>query len=173
MTARKISQFLDAINRHVGHTVRWITVLLMLVQFIVVLLRYSFGFTNIAINESVLYLHASLFMLAAGFTLLVDGHVRVDIFYANVSPQKQRLIDLFGHLFLLIPSMLVVLIYSWPSVRNSWRILEGPISVGGIPASFLLKTLIPLFCVLLILQSMSFVFKYFIGDENDGITGSE
>ena len=148
-----IADRLDAINRFVGSVVRWFALAMMLLQFMVVLLRYIFGISDIALNESVLYLHAGLFMLGAGYTLLVDGHVRVDIFYASASVRNRAIIDLCGHLFLLIPAMLVIMYWSWPSVRNAWVILEGPISVGGIPASFLLKSLIPAFCVLLLVQS--------------------
>ncbi|MVA96828.1 TRAP transporter small permease subunit [Nitratireductor sp. CAU 1489] len=153
MTA--LADWLDSVNRTVGNLVRWCAILMVLVQFGIVLLRYVFGISFIALSESVLYLHATLFMLGAGYTLLVDGHVRVDIFYAKASRQRQSAIDLFGHLALLIPSMTVLLVWSWPSVRNSWSILEGPISVGGIPASFLLKSLIPAFCVLLLIQSVA------------------
>jgi TRAP-type mannitol/chloroaromatic compound transport system permease small subunit len=146
---------LDAINRNVGLVVRWAAILMVLIQFAIVLFRYVFGFSSIAINESVLYLHSILFMLGAGYTLLVDDHVRVDIFYASASIKRKTTIDIFGHLVLLIPSMIVLAYWSWPSVANSWKILEGPISVGGIPASFLLKSLIPAFCGLLIIQSIS------------------
>jgi TRAP-type mannitol/chloroaromatic compound transport system permease small subunit len=146
---------LDSINLAVGMVVRWAAIFMVLIQFAIVLFRYVFGFSSIAVNESVLYLHASLFMLGAGYTLLVDGHVRVDIFYGKSSERRKAAIDMFGHLALLIPSMLVLAYWSWPSVVNSWKILEGPISVGGIPASFLLKSLIPAFCVLLVVQSIS------------------
>lgn len=146
---------LDAINRNVGLVVRWAAILMVLIQFAIVLFRYVFGFSSIAVNESVLYLHSTLFMLGAGYTLLVDDHVRVDIFYAKSDAKRKAAIDIFGHLVLLIPSMLVLAYWSWPSVANSWKILEGPISVGGIPASFLLKSLIPAFCALLIIQSIS------------------
>lgn len=148
-----LADLLDAVNRAVGHVVRWMALAMMLVQFAIVLLRYVFGLSDIALNESVLYMHSALFMLGAGYTLLVDGHVRVDIFYARASARRKAAIDVFGHLCLLIPSMTVLLIWTWPSVRNAWAILEGPISVGGIPASFLLKSLIPAFCVLLLVQS--------------------
>ncbi|MGB7206214.1 MAG: TRAP transporter small permease subunit [Anderseniella sp.] len=146
---------LDSINRNVGKVVRWAALLMVLIQFAIVLSRYVFGFSSVAVNESVLYLHSALFMLGAGYTLLMDDHVRVDIFYAKSSPLRRSAIDIFGHMVLLIPSMLVLAYWSWPSVANSWKILEGPISVGGIPASFLLKSLIPAFCVLLIIQSIS------------------
>ena len=149
----RLAERLDGVNRAVGAVVRWFALVMVLLQFGVVLLRYVFGFSSIAVNESVLYLHAALFMLGAGYTLLVDGHVRVDIFYAKLAAAGRSRIDVFGHLFLLIPSMLALLYWSWPSVRNAWAILEGPISVGGIPAVFLMKSLIPAFCVLLLIQS--------------------
>lgn len=151
----RLAERLDRVNRLTGHTVRWLALLMVLVQFSIVLLRYVFGVSFIWLNESVLYMHAAFFMLGAGYTLLVDGHVRVDIFYAKGSPRAKALIDVLGHLVLLMPSMVVLLVWSWPSVRNSWAVLEGPVSVGGIPASFLLKSLIPAFCVLLLVQGLA------------------
>ncbi len=150
---------LDAINRSVGHSVRWLVLAMLLLQFGVVLLRYLFGISYIFLTEGVMYLHAALFMLGAGYTLLVDAHVRVDIFHARLGPRGRAAVDLFGHLCLLLPSLLILLYVSWPFVRNSWAILEGPISVGGIPASFLLKSLIPAFCVLLIIQGLAGVLR--------------
>ncbi len=150
---------LDAVNRAVGMTVRWLALAMVLLQFAIVVLRYVFGISFIFLNEGVLYMHAALFMLGAGYTLLVDAHVRVDIFYARLPARGRAAIDLFGHLGFLVPSMLVVLWFTWPSVRNSWAVLEGPISVGGIPASFLLKSLIPAFCLLLALQGLACTLK--------------
>ncbi|WP_333828009.1 TRAP transporter small permease subunit [Pararhodobacter sp.] len=151
----RLADALDWINRAVGAVVMWLALTMVLVQFAVVLLRYVFGFSSIFINESVLYLHASIFMLGAGYTLWAQGHVRVDIFYARFSPRRQALVDIFGHLALLGPSLVMLLYWSWPMVRRSWAILEGPISVGGIPASYLLKSLVPAFCVLLLIQGVS------------------
>lgn len=152
---KTFSDRVDTVNRTVGAVVRWCALLMVLVQFTLVVLRYVYGVSYVFMNESVLYLHGALFMLGAGYTFLVDGHVRVDIFYSKMSARGKAAIDVFGHLFLLLPAMTVLLIYSWPSVRRSWSILEGPISVGGVPASFLLKSLIPAFCVLLIVQGLS------------------
>ncbi len=135
-----------------------------LIQFGIVIGRYVFGANAIWAQESVLYLHAALFMLAAGYTLLVDKHVRVDIFYAAASPAKRRWVNIFGHLFLLLPAMVALAYWSWPSVRNSWAILEGPISVGGIEAVFLLKSLIPLFCALVAVQSFAALIRLFLSD---------
>ncbi len=146
---------LDAVNRHIGGIVRWCALLMVLLQFVIVLLRYVFGVSFIALNEGVLYLHGALFMLGAGYTFLADQHVRVDIFYARFSERRRALVDIGGHLVFLAPAMIVIMIWTWPSVRRSWAIFEGPISVGGIPASFLLKSLIPGFCLLLLIQGLS------------------
>lgn len=155
----RIAATLDGLNTIVATVTKWLALLMVLVQFGIVLGRYVFGVNSIAVQESVLYMHATLFMLGAGYTLLVDKHVRVDIFYAKASRLSRRTIDLFGHICLLMPSMAALLYWSWPSVRNSWNILEGPISVGGIEAVFLLKSLIPAFCILVMLQSLSEIIK--------------
>ena len=155
----RVADALDGINRGLAHVIRWLALLMVLAQFAIVVGRYVFGVNSIAAQESVLYMHSTLFMLAAGYTLLVDKHVRVDVFYAGLSPRGQRRIDIFGHLFLLLPSMAALLYWSWPSVRNSWSILEGPIAVGGIEAVFLLKSLIPAFCVVIMLQSVALLIR--------------
>jgi TRAP-type mannitol/chloroaromatic compound transport system permease small subunit len=156
-----LANAIDRLNSAVALVVRWLALIMVLVQFCIVIGRYVFGYNSIAAQESVLYMHATLFMLGAGFTLLVDKHVRVDVFFAKLNDQAKRRIDIFGHLFLLIPSMTALLYWSWPSVRNSWKILEGPISVGGIEAVFLLKSLIPAFCILVLLQSVSILVRMF------------
>lgn len=155
----KLARSIDMFNTGVANLVRWLALFMVLVQFSIVVGRYAFGLNSIAVQESVLYMHATLFMLGAGYTLLVDKHVRVDVFYAKVSPKTQRRIDIFGHAVLLLPSMAALLYWSWSSVRNSWKILEGPLSVGGIEAVFLMKTLIPAFCVLVMLQSVSLLIQ--------------
>ncbi len=161
----RLAEMIDGLNRALAKGLRWLALAMVLIQFGIVIGRYVFGVNSIAVQESVLYLHAILFMLAAGFTLLVDKHVRVDIFYAKASPAARRRVDILGHLFLLLPSMAALAYWSWPSVRNSWAILEGPISVGGIEAVFLLKSLIPAFCLLVALQSLALLLRLFAGEE--------
>ena len=157
----RLAGYIDALNRGIALVLRWFALAMVLIQFGIVIGRYVFGVNSIWVQESVLYLHATLFMLAAGYTLLVDRHVRVDIFYAKVTPAARRRIDIAGHLLFLLPSMAALAWWSWPSVRNSWKILEGPISVGGIEAVFLLKSLIPLFCGLVALQSLAILIRLF------------
>lgn len=159
-----VANAIDQMNRTVASVFKWLALIMVLVQFCIVIGRYVFGYNSIAAQESVLYMHATLFMLGAGYTLLVDKHVRVDVFYAKVTDPTKRRINIFGHIFLLMPSITALLYWTWPSVRNSWKILEGPISVGGIEAVFLLKTLIPAFCVLILVQSFSLLIRLLFED---------
>jgi len=161
----RLADTLDGINRATASVVRWLALAMVLIQFAIVVGRYVFGVNSIAAQESVLYLHATLFMLAAGYTLQVDKHVRVDVFYARLSARTQRRIDIFGHLCLLLPAMAALLYWSWPSVWNAWKILEGPIAVGGIKAVFLMKSLISAFCILVIMQSVSLLVRLLVGSD--------
>ncbi|MEM9221350.1 MAG: TRAP transporter small permease subunit [Pseudomonadota bacterium] len=151
----RIAGVLDGVNRVVGSVVCWLALAMVLIQFAIVLARHIFGVADIAASESVLYLHAALFMLGAGYTYLVNAHVRVDIFYAKLGARGRAAIDVVGTLVFLFPALTLLLYWSWPMVSRSWAILEGPISVGGIPASFLLKSLVPAFCVLLAVQGFA------------------
>lgn len=164
----QLIRMLDGLSHGVGKVIRWLALVMVLVQFSIVVARYVFGLSDVAINESVLYMHATLFMLGAGYTLMVDGHVRVDILYNRLGETGRRRIDMFGHLFFLMPTMIAVLYWSWPTVVNSWSILEGPISVGGIKAVFILKSLIPAFCVLLLLQSACEVLRMLLNGKPRG-----
>jgi TRAP-type mannitol/chloroaromatic compound transport system permease small subunit len=153
---------LDQVNAWVGRVVRWLALFLLLAQFAVVVLRYLFGTSYIWGTEAVLYLHAALFMLGAGYTLLVDGHVRVDIFYGSLGPRGQAWVNLLGTILFLVPTCLVILWFTWRFTANSWAIREGPLSVGGIPAAFVLKTLIPAFAGLLLVQGASLALRSII-----------
>jgi len=124
-------------------------------QFALVVARYLFGFGSIWLSEAVIYAHATLFMLAAAWTLRLGGHVRVDIFYADASPRARAAVDYLGSLLLLLPFTFVVLVFAMPYAARSWAVLERSQEVGGLPLVFALKTLIPLFAVLLALQGMA------------------
>ncbi|MEM9439111.1 MAG: TRAP transporter small permease subunit [Pseudomonadota bacterium] len=159
----KILDAVDALNERLAMVVRWLALVMVLIQFAVVIVRYVFGVNSIAAQESVLYLHAAFFMLGAGYTLLVDKHVRVDVFSSRLNARARAWIDVVGHVVFLMPSMAALLFWSWTSVVNSWAIFEGPISVGGLKAVYLMKSLIPLFCVLLLLQSLAHMVRFLIG----------
>ena len=154
-TARAI----DAFNEHLGRVVAWFALIMVLVQFSVVIMRYVFAFGSIPIQESILYYHGILFLLGAGYTLKRDGHVRVDIFYREAPPRKKAIIDIMGVLVLLWPVCAATWIYGWSFVVRSWRILEGSQEPLGLHLVFLLKTFVLVFAFVVAIQGLSIVLK--------------
>src|SRR5881227_1245968 len=146
---------IDRLNTAIGRAASWCALAIVLIGFAVVLLRYVLGLGSIWLQESILYAHAALFLLAAAWTLKEGGHVRVDVFYANASPRAKAWIDLLGALLLLVPFTLAIVFFSLPYVERSWAILERSRETSGLPLVFLLKTLIPLFALLLALQGIA------------------
>ena len=149
------AQTINHTNRAIGSAVAYASIAMALVTTGVVILRYGFEQGAIAAQESVLYLHGALFMLGAAPTLLSDKHVRVDVFYRNFSPRQQTWVNTLGHTLFTTPICLLIIFGSWGYVAESWSILESSPEPGGIPAVFLLKTLIPAMAVLLLLQAIS------------------
>ena len=158
----KLQNFLDQLAEWSGRLLSWLALFLVLTTFTVVVLRYLFNFGSIALQESQLYLHASLFLLTAAYTLKHEGHVRVDIFYRTASPVTQAWVNLFGALFLLLPTCLFISWISWDYVASAWSLHEGSREAGGLPYVYLLKTLIPLSAILLALQGFSQVLQSYI-----------
>jgi len=146
---------IDAVNEWLGRCVSWLTLLMVLVTFSIVVLRYAFNIGWIAMQESVAFMHALVFMLAAAYTLKHDAHVRVDIVYQKCSLRVRAWIDFFGTLLLLLPVAGFILWSSWDYVLNSWSISEASRSSGGLPGVYLLKTAIPAMALLLILQGLA------------------
>ena len=159
---KRLGHRLDSINEWAGRTVAWLTLAMVIVTFTVVLLRYLFNIGWIAMQESITYMHALVFMLGAAYTLKHEGHVRVDIFYSKFSARARAWVDLLGTLFLLLPVCLFILWISGDYVASSWRVLEGSREAGGLPMVFLLKSIIPLMAGLMILQGISLAAGNFI-----------
>lgn len=150
-----LARGIDSFNETVGRAVSWIVVPMVLTQVAIVLMRYVFGIGSIMMQESVVYMHAVLFMATVGYTLLHDAHVRIDIVYREASPRRKAMIDLAGTLAFLLPVCLLIGRVSWPYVAASWRVLEGSKETSGIPGVFLLKSLLLVFTVLLAAQGVS------------------
>jgi len=152
---KTLADAIDTFNDRIGSWVAWLAVVMVMVQFAVVVLRYIFGIGLIMLQESVVYLHGILFMLGAGYTLLRGGHVRVDIFYQPASARSKAIIDLAGALLFLLPVCALITIYSFPYIANSWAVYEGSKETSGIQAVFLLKSIILVFTALVGLQGVS------------------
>jgi TRAP-type mannitol/chloroaromatic compound transport system permease small subunit len=154
-TLQHTATIIDRLNGWIGRGAAWAVLAMMVVQFAIVVLRYAYGFGSLWMQESLHYLLAILVLFAAGWTLRSDGHVRVDIFYADASPRAKAKVDLAGALLLLIPFMAAIIWFSWPYASRAWVIAEGSRESGGIPLVFLLKSSIPAFAALLLLQGVA------------------
>jgi TRAP-type mannitol/chloroaromatic compound transport system permease small subunit len=153
--AQSIANAIDRLNAAIGRAAAWCCLYVVAAEFAVVCLRYVFGLGSIKLQESVLYAHAGLFMLAAAWTLQIGGHVRVDVFYAQARPRTRALIDLIGALVFLLPFASVLVTLSIPYVARSLAILEHSPEASGLPLVYLLKALIPLFALLIGLQGVA------------------
>ncbi|MGK0381843.1 MAG: TRAP-type mannitol/chloroaromatic compound transport system permease small subunit [Flavobacteriales bacterium] len=152
-------QWIDSLNNFLCRLVSGFTLLMVLITFLIVVLRYGFNLGWIAMQESVMYLHAMVFLLGAAHTLRVNEHVRVDIFYRRFSPKKQVKVDIFGGLLLLMPVNIFIFMVSFEYVMRSWRVMETSQEAGGMPAVFLLKTLILIFPLTMLLQGIAEVVR--------------
>ena len=154
-----LAQTIDSVSRTVGNAVAFAAIAMALVTTTVVILRYGFGQGAIAAQESVLYLHGALFMLGAAPTLLTDKHVRVDVFYRNFTDRQKHWVNTIGHTVFTLPFCTLIVFGSWGYVSESWSIMESSPEPGGIPAVFVLKTLIPAMALLLALQAVSLIIQ--------------
>ena len=150
-----LPDILDRISELSGRGVAWLTLLMVILTFLIVVLRYGFDSGWIALQESVSWLHACVFMLGASYALKRDSHVRVDIFYQQFSRRGRAWVDLLGSLLLLLPVCLFIFYASWDYVLDAWEIGEGSAETGGLPALYLLKSLLLMMPVLLILQALA------------------
>ncbi|MBT6338928.1 MAG: TRAP transporter small permease subunit [Desulfobacula sp.] len=159
-TIKKAVIFCDKINEWIGSFIVTSAVFLfILVIFSNVIMRYVFNTSFVFMSELEWHVFAFIFLMGAGFTLLHDGHVRVDIFYSMMDRKKQALINLLGVLFLLIPSCYVVLSTSIPWVIVAYKVGEVSIDPGGIPARFLLKATLPIGYLLMLIQGLALCVK--------------
>ncbi|MDA0962173.1 MAG: TRAP transporter small permease subunit [Proteobacteria bacterium] len=150
---------LDGITQLFGRAVSWLVLYMVLMTFANVVMRYMYGYSNIALIETVLYAFAIVLSSTAGWTLQRNEHVRIDIFYSRRSPRMQALTDLLGTLLLLAPVLWVVWTTGVPYVQRSWRLGETSAEVAGLPYIYLLKTFILVFAVTLGIQALSFALR--------------
>ncbi len=171
----RCAQLLESINEEIGRAASWLSLFMVLVTFAVVVLRYAFDLGWIAMQESITYMHAVLFLTGAAYTLRHQGHVRVDIFYHRFSMRTQAWVDLFGTLFLLMPVCLFIFFISWEYVAASWSLFEGSREAGGLDGVFLLKSMILVMAGLLVLQGVAILLrcKLLLGGYTDQLYESE
>ncbi len=156
---RAIVDSIDAFTDYTGRILAWLSLAMAALTALIVFLRYGFNIGSIAAQEAVIYMHGTLFMLGAAYTLKAGGHVRVDIFYQRFSVRTQAWVNSLGGIIFLLPLCAFILGISWNYVTESWAMGEISPEAGGIPAVFLLKILVPLMAVNLFCQGLAEVLR--------------
>ncbi len=152
---RNLNVLINGFNIWAGEVVKWLLVLMVVVTAFSVIALSIFGQSWTKVDESVIYMHASVIMLGSAATLLAGQHVRVDIFYAKMSPRTRALVELIGFYALMLPFCLILLWNAQTFVHLSWSSFEGSYESDGIRGVYLLKTLIPLFALMMLAQGFA------------------
>ncbi len=155
LLVRLISRF----NTLLGHLFSWLALAMVLVCFAVVVMRYLFSSGSLWMQDLYVWMNGMMFMGVAGYTLLKNGHVRVDIFYRPASLRFKAWVDILGSLLCVAPFIWVLVHYSLPFVQRSWRFYEGSANYGGMPGLFVLKSFILLFALVIGLQALAMLLR--------------
>ena len=156
---KKVSLAIDRINTSVGHAVSWLSLLLVIVIIADVFMRYLFNYSSPVSFEIEWHIFAILFLLSAGWALLEDKHVRVDVFYNQFSPRKKAWVNLVGTLTMLLPLCYVGVVEGFQFTANSLAVGETSPDPGGLPARYVVKAMVPIGFFFLALQGVSVVLK--------------
>ncbi len=152
-----ISSKIDKFTERTGQCISWLVIFLVLLVGYDVFMRYLFQSGSIGIQELEWHLFSIIFLIGAAYTLKHDEHVRLDIFYHSkfLNDRHRAWIDAFGALFILLPFCLLIIISTWPSISQAYHSNEMSPDPGGLPARWLIKSMIPLGFVLLLLQGIA------------------
>ncbi len=152
---KQLSHWIDTLNEWVGRGVAWVTLGLVLVVFVDVVMRYLFNTSFVFTQELEWHIFGFIFLMGAGYTLLHDGHVRVDIIYQRLGFKARAWVNFIGVIIFLIPGCIMLITTSWKFTATSFSILEGSPDPGGIPLRFIIKGCIPVGFTLLFIQGLS------------------
>lgn len=150
-----IIKAISALNRIVGETLSWLALACVLLCFTVVVQRYFFSVSILWLQDLYVWVSGAMFTGVAGFALLRQDHVRVDIFYQPASTRHKAIADLVGVVLFLAPFIFIIIHYGYPSIARSWHYMEGSRNVGGMPALYILKSFVLVFAVLVGLQGVA------------------
>ncbi|WP_118133482.1 TRAP transporter small permease subunit [Oceanicella sp. SM1341] len=148
-------RLISGLNRLVGSVFAWLSLGIVVVCFAVVVQRYLFSTSYVWMQDLYIWLNGAMFTAVAGFALMRDDHVRVDVFYRKAPIRRKAAIDLFGVIVFLLPYCYVVAFYAWPFVARAWRYGEGSANYGGMPGLYVLKAFIIAFAALVALQGLA------------------
>jgi TRAP-type mannitol/chloroaromatic compound transport system permease small subunit len=153
-----LSRFIDRLNERIGQIVYWAVLISVLVSSANAVVRYSLHTSSNAWLEVQWYLFSAVFLLCAGYTLLRNEHIRIDIVFGHFSRRTQIWIDIFGTVFFLLPMAIMIGWLSWPMFWNSFVGQEMSMNAGGL-IRWPVKLLVPVGFLLLVLQGFSELIK--------------
>lgn len=156
-----IGTYIDRISMATGRLASWLTLAMVLLIFVIVVMRYVFDVGLIWLQELLTWFHAVVFMLGAAYTLQQEQHVRVDIFYRDMSERQRAWVNLLGVTFFVFPLCVFFVLASWDYVAESWSIGEVSRDAGGLPYPFipLLKTVLIVMPISIALQGTSLLLQ--------------
>ncbi len=162
-TLLRIAHRIDRTNEWIGRAVYWLTLVMVGVGAYNALVRYLDRFTGLGLSSNTYielqwYMYSLIFLLGAAYTLKHNAHVRVDVLFTRLTPRGRAWVNLGGALLFLLPFCILVIWTSWPTVHNSWAVLEVSPDPGGLPR-YPIKTVIPIAFILLFLQGVSLAIK--------------
>jgi TRAP-type mannitol/chloroaromatic compound transport system permease small subunit len=155
----KLAALIDAFNGFIGRAASWAVLPIALVAFAVVAMRYTMATGYPWLQEAYIWLHGAAVLLASAWVLQQGGHVRVELLYRSASAKTKAWLDIVGVVFLLMPTMGFLFWWSLPLVQRSWRLMERSPTNDGLAFVYLMKTVIPVFCVLVMLQGLAMLVR--------------
>lgn len=150
---------IERLNDTIGRIVSWLAITLVFTTCVVAVLRYGFNMGWVWMQELYIWMHAIVFLVASGYTLLHEGHVRIDVFYGPAGPRYKAWVNILGTLLFLFPMVGLIGYMAWGYVSLSWTRLEASQEAGGLPGLFLLKSCMLLFVMLLALQGLALILR--------------
>lgn len=148
---------IDHLIRLIGRSAAWLILATVLICAGVALARYLLGFGRIWLQELYVVCFAVCFMLVAPYAYATDSHIRIEILHQHWSQHTRAWVEIVGCVVFLVPWLLLILWSSLPFVRLSWRVLEPSAQPGGLPGLFLIKSAIPVFAALMLLQALAVI----------------
>ena len=161
MQLSAISSLIDRVSISTGRVTAWLTLAMVLVTFLIVIMRYVFDSGFIWLQESLVWMHAVVFMLGAAYTLQMEEHVRVDIFYRDMSEQRRAWVNLLGVILFVFPLCVFFIVTAFSYAGASWSRHEVSLNAGGLPypAIPLLKSVLIIMPVAVALQGLSLLLR--------------
>lgn len=152
---------IERLSEATGKLVSWMTLAMVIVMFVIVVMRYVFDAGLIWLQESVIWMHATVFMVGAAYTLKHEEHVRVDVFYGSMSPQRRAWVDTLGVLLFLLPLCGFLAVKSFDFARTSWSMQEASMESGGLPYPVLplVKSVLFIMPITVSLQGLSLLYR--------------